>query len=245
MKLYKRILIFVFLAGINSGCFGVFICMEGSGHLSKQFFDLPNFNKIVVDVPSNIFLVQDSTKKFEIVTDDNLFNYIYVSAYNDILTIKSEKGICPRKLDIYITNPEFREIKVNGSTDIVAQSPIIGSNLTISINGSGDIVMDSIKMEKFYVKINGSGDVRIGGVAENFLVEITGSGDVRALKLKAKNVSVETNGSGDVYVNCLENLNVDISGSGDVYYIGNPKNTKINIYGSGSATKYEQKSTNR
>lgn len=238
MKHAFNILIIVLLVLFTTGCFGVFICMEGSGHLSKQFFDLPNFNKIVVDVPSNIFIIQDSTKKFEVETDDNLFNYIYLSVVDDVLTIKSQKGICPRKMDIYITNPEFKEIRINGSADIFAQSPIIGKSLMISINGAGDIVLDSIKMDNFSVEINGSGDVRVGGLVNNFKVEIAGSGDVRALKLVAKNVTIETAGSGDVYVNCSENLQVDISGSGDVYYLGNPQKSQININGSGTAKEY-------
>ncbi|MCX7909107.1 MAG: DUF2807 domain-containing protein [Ignavibacteria bacterium] len=236
-------LLLLFVVSISlSGCFGVYICTEGSGHLSRQVYEVSSFNKISINVPSNIFIVQDSTPKLEIETDDNLFYFLYVKTSNDKLIIESEKGLCPRKLDIYITSPDFAEIEVNGNSDIIAQSPLNTEKLAILINGSGDIIIDSIKTKKVSVEVNGSGDVRVGGITESFNVEINGSGDVQGVKLVAKEVQVEINGSGDVYVNCQESMKVGIFGSGDVYYLGNPSHSNIEISGSGTAKRYSEKS---
>lgn len=226
------------IAILVTSCVGVYICTEGSGHLSKETFTVQNFQKLSINVPSKIFIIQDSIPKLEIETDDNLFNFLNIEVSNEKLTIDSEKGICPRKLHIYITNPVFKEIEVNGSGDIFAQSPINTDEINIGINGSGDVSIDSIKAQKIKIEINGSGDIKVAGSADNFLVEINGSGDVKALKLLTRNATIETNGSGDVYVNTTEELSVDISGSGDVYYLGNPRSTHLSISGSGTIKKY-------
>jgi len=241
VKLFRYILYVTSVLGLSS-CFGVYICTEGSGHLSKQSFETPKFNKIYVNITSKVFILQDSVPKIEVETDDNLFNYLMIGVNNGELIIDSEKGICPRKLNVYISNPVFNKIVINGSADLIAQSPINAGEFSIVINGSGDVSIDSVNANEIVVSINGSGDVKLGGTAENLWVQINGSGDVRAMKLLARNVYVETNGSGDAIVNSLERLKVDVTGSGDVQYLGNPRVSEVTVSGSGSARRYLEKS---
>lgn len=241
MKKICIVFLNLILAVSISGCFGVYFCTEGSGHLSKQLFDVPKFKSITINVPSKIFIVQDTITKVEVETDDNLLNFLDIKVADNRLVIDSEKGICPRRLDIRITNPIFKEIQVNGSADVIAQTPISLDKMYIGINGSGDILIDSIQTRKITIEINGSGDIQLGGVADEFNSEINGSGDVKAIKLIAKKAKIETNGSGDVYVNCTEDLEVQISGSGDVYYLGEPNRMHFEFSGSGRAKKYTPK----
>lgn len=242
-KLFQLVSIFLLLISL-SGCFGIYLCTEGSGRLARQVYEVPSFRKVSVNLASDIFIIQDSLQKVEIETDDNLFNFLFVEVNNEDLSILSEKGLCPRRLNIFITTPNLNEIEINGSSDIIAQSPIFTDYLNIEINGAGDIIFDSLKVGSLNVVINGSGDIRVGGITDSFSVQINGSGDVHALNLISKSVQIETNGSGDVYVHSLENLDVGIHGSGDVYYLGNPSHSNIEISGSGSAKRFMRKPKN-
>lgn len=235
----------VFIAISLTNCFQVNLCTEGSGQVTKRNFDIIEFKTIYVGVPSKVFIIQDSIPKVEIETDDNLLDFIFVRVVDDQLQIESEKGICPRRLNIRITNPTYKGIQIDGSADIIALSPISTNKIYIGINGSGDVLIDSIQTNRISIAINGSGDIRIGGIAEDFNAEINGSGDINAIKLLSNKVQVETNGSGDVYVNCLQELNISISGSGDVFYLGNPSTSHIEIKGSGRLKRYIFKEKNK
>ncbi len=238
-----RINLFILLVLGLSSCVGIYLCTEGSGRLSKQTFELPNFKNIISNVSAKLFIIQDSISKLQIETDDNLLDAIFVDVNNEVLTVTSEKGLCPRKLEITLTSPLLNSIEINGSSDIIAQTPIVTNEFAIKLNGSGDIQIDSIKAQVLTIKVNGSGDIRLGGIADELIVTINGSSDLNASKLVANSVEIKTNGSGDVYVHSKEKLYVNIYGSGNVYYIGNPNFSDIRILGSGVAQRMNNNKT--
>lgn len=236
MKIFRVNLFILLVFGLSS-CVGIYLCTEGSGRIAKQTYELPNFKNIISDVSAKIFIIQDSTSKIEIETDDNLLDAIIVDVNNEVLTLTSEKGLCPRKLEISLTSPSYNNIEINGSSDVIAQTPIISDDFSIKIDNSGDVQIDSIKAQIVRIKVNGSGDIRFGGISNILNATINGSGDLNASKLTAKSVEVKINGSGDVYVHSIEKLYININGSGNVFYSGNPTFSDISILGSGVAKR--------
>ena len=83
------------------------------------------------------------------------------------------------------------------------------------------------------LKIDGSGDIRVGGKTDNLSININGSGDVEVPNLKAEKAAISISGSGDVSAYVTENVDISIAGSGDVTIKGNPKKVKRIINGSG------------
>ena len=83
------------------------------------------------------------------------------------------------------------------------------------------------------LKIDGSGDIRVGGKTDNLSININGSGDVEVPNLKAEKAVININGSGGVSAYVTENVDISIAGSGDVTIKGNPKKVKQKINGSG------------
>lgn len=239
-KTIKFSLTLVFVTLLQS-CLGVYICSEGSGIITRQMKEIQPFKTIVINIPGNIFFYQGETSKVEIETDDNLLRLITIELQNEELILDSDKSICPRKLNIYVTNPYLEGFEINSSADFFSQTPISTSKLIIQVNGSSDIRIDSVNAEKVVTQINGSGDVRLGGFTEFFISKINGSGDLRASKLVAKVAKTNTNGSGDVYISVTDELRAEINGSGDVYYYGSPKITEININGSGEVNQIDKK----
>ena len=109
------------------------------------------------------------------------------------------------------------------------------SNAQIEIAGSGDISVESMKVDNLSVEIAGSGDVRAGGTATKLSIEIAGSGNVRLAELTADDVSVEIAGTGDVELASDGKVHAEIAGAGDVQVTGSATCT-LDKAGSGSLT---------
>ena len=83
------------------------------------------------------------------------------------------------------------------------------------------------------MSIAGSGDINLGGTANELDASIAGSGTVKADRLKAKSVVLNIAGSGDATVWATDTMKLSIAGSGDVKYWGDAKVTQ-SVAGSGS-----------
>ena len=143
-------------------------------------------------------------------------------------------GFLLGKISYELTLPSLEDILIDGSGDVYSDIP--GDDLTIEINGSGGVDIDSIDASSVSVQVNGSGDIELSGKADELAVSIDGSADVRADELDAVRVSVEINGSGDVTVSASGTLDAAISGAGSIIYEGRPEVTQ-DISGSGEVAR--------
>ncbi len=102
-----------------------------------------------------------------------------------------------------------------GSGDIVL-SRIEPSSYNIELSGSGDVALKSSgSASTGRITINGSGDVWVGSMKTNEIdISINGSGDVNVNAVKQLNVKIA--GSGDICYEGDPEKNVDITGSGEV-----------------------------
>ncbi|MGQ9819809.1 MAG: head GIN domain-containing protein [Candidatus Kapaibacteriales bacterium] len=204
-------------------CLGVHICSEGSGIVVREKREILKFKTITINLSGNIFFYQADNPKIEIETDDNLHFLKTTEVHNSTLILDCDKTICPKKLNVYISNPFLEGLEINSSADFLAQMPIPSSQLSIQINGSSDIRIDSITTNMVNTQINGSGDISLGGISDLFISKINGSGELNVAKLMVKNAKINTNGSGDVYISVADELRCVVNGSGDIFYPGSPK----------------------
>jgi carbon monoxide dehydrogenase subunit G len=180
--------------------------VEGSGVAKTEQRDVGEFKKVHVNGSTNVKVVIGAKRSVSVTTDDNLLPVIETVVKDGTLVIGAKQGFNTQLgVTVQITVPTL---------DAVA------------IHGSGDVEVKDLKAEKFKAEIQGSGDIRVAGRAEDLEVEIQGSGDVKLDHLAAKRASVEVQGSGDSTLNVSDELTVHLAGSGDVNYIGSPKVTK-------------------
>lgn len=130
---------------------------------------------------------------------------------------------------------------INSSADFFAQTPISSSQFYIKINGSSDVRIDSITTNKINTQINGSGDISLDGASDLFISKTNGSGNLKGAKLLVKVAKININGSGDVYINVTDELRCVVNGSANVYYYGSPESIEANINGSGRISQFEEK----
>ena len=191
---------------------------KGSGVLKDENRAVANFAQLALGVPAVVTLTQGSTESLTITADDNLLPLIATNVENGLLTISADnnRGFSTKQ-----------PIKIKLS---------VKSLTAVKINGSGDVLGDQIKSDKFEIAINGSGDVQFKSVvAPSFKVAIRGSGDVTVTTVEAKSIETNVVGSGDIKLATVlaDQVKVSIRGSGDVLMSGRADKIGIEIAGSG------------
>ena len=191
---------------------------KGSGVIKEESRQVANFSRLAVALPVTVTLSQGTTESLSISADDNLLPLMTTRISGDELIIEGDKsrGFSTKK-----------EIKVRLT---------VKSLNAINIKGSGDVIGDRLKSDKFDIAIAGSGDVKFNSVhADQFRIDIKGSGDVKIDTLEGKLVSANIHGSGDIRLPAVQATQVSISikGSGDVSAAGNADKVDIEVMGSG------------
>lgn len=221
-------------------CLNTFNCTKGSGEIIKSNRELSGFSKIYCKGSGEIYFKQSD--KFEVIveTDDNIQKQIITEVKDGALILRNDGSICTKTLNYYISAPNLNDVVIDGSADLRCSELVKVDKFNIEINGSGDIKMKELNTANLKIEINGTGDVEINGQADNTMLGVNGSGDMKLMNLKTKRTAASINGSGDITIACDEELNAKISGSGDIRYIGSPK-VQSKVIGSGDIEPYKSK----
>ncbi|MEO8102806.1 MAG: head GIN domain-containing protein [Betaproteobacteria bacterium] len=191
---------------------------KGSGVVKEESRPVANFSRLTLALPATVTITQGATETLTIATDDNLLPLMITRVVGDELIVEGDKsrGFSTR-----------REIRIHLT---------VKSLNAIAIKGSGDVIGDELKSDKFDIAISGSGDVKFKSIrAEQFRIGIKGSGDVSVDSLESKSVDTSILGSGDIRLPAVQAslVNISVKGSGDVLVAGNADKVDIEIMGSG------------
>ena len=198
--------------GVFSSLFGK--VLNGSGDLETVKIDVGSFSKVKSSGPFDIYVKVGPSQSVELTIDDNLVDLVEFEVRGKTLKISTEGSFRTRKdVRIDITVPEIT---------------------SLSLTGSGDIVVSGLKGEFFEFSLAGSGDMTAEGEVEVLEVSLSGSGDIDTRDLMANEVEVELSGSGDIKVYARESFDGSVSGSGDIAFYGDPEQVDRRVSGSGS-----------
>ncbi len=188
-------------------------CVEGSGKEQTDVRDLAAFTEIIIDGVFEVTI--DFKKKPSLVIrgDDNILPYISTEVKGQILTIHSNRSICPK-----------RNLVVQISTAHLDR---------LTADGADDITIVKMNNREFAAALNGSSDLRVSGETGKFSVTIDGTGTVLAENLLTEETEIFIDGSGEAVVHASRKLTAEISGAGDIRYYGNPPDVTKNIDGVG------------
>lgn len=204
----------------------------------KEERDVKNFTAIQLSISADVYLTQADGYSFTIEGDESFLDKVITEVRGNTLVIKTERSnlrFLKSNTKIYITMPQIEGLAISGSGDIKAITPVVASDLTLKISGSGDIAIPDLTLNSLYAAISGSGDIAISGqgTASEANVKISGSGDVMLKGVRFQNADISIAGSGDAYVELAENLKARVAGSGDIVYSGNPL-VEAKVSGSGT-----------
>lgn len=249
-----RWLLLLAITPLLTACFEdpkLFPCEAGDGVKTTETRAVAGFTEMIIDIPADIYLHQDTAYFLTIEAQENLMDWINTDVSGSVLEIRNER--CFRqvktiRIDVYL--PELSLLEINGSSDVYGQDAFATNQLTLAVNGSGSIDLEAdadevdlditgsgdIRLatitDYLNSRIRGSGDVVLSGATDVFDLKIEASGSVEAFPFQTNETYIIISGSGDAEVAADSILDVTINGSGDVYYQGNPF-LDVKINGSG------------
>ncbi|HBS87346.1 MAG: hypothetical protein A2W91_14095 [Bacteroidetes bacterium GWF2_38_335] len=231
----KKIYIIPLFASILfTACFPFDHCLDGNGTVVTEERFAGSFDKISCDGSFEVYVTQGDEFEITVEAEENLLEYIETEVSGSTLHIDTRRNRCidpHRTVKVFVTAPLIREIELDGS-GLIDASGIIGEQLKIELDGSGDIYADA-GVDYMQAKISGSGNIFLEGDCLESDLEISGSGKIKAYDFDQQTCFATISGSGDMYLHVDDLLDIKISGSGNIYYIGYPEiNTSIS--GSGS-----------
>lgn len=209
--------------------------IKGNGIIEKQDRMLSDFTKIEVLGSADVIIRQGEQTTVEVHADENLMEQLITEVKNDRLVIHTEGNIRSyKKFEVHVTMSRLDGISIAGSGDVESAGKISGSDLNISINGSGDVDME-LDYKNLTTSINGSGDVQVSGITGDFDLAVMGSGDFSATDLRLDDCKIKVMGSGDVklYGKAVA-VYVDVAASGDINLHNlTADDVEVKSYGSG------------
>lgn len=211
--------------------------MDGSGHVSESRRNIGAFTKLRVDGPLTVHVRGAGQAGLRVRADDNLHTLVVTQVEGDTLVVKLSPGA-----NFYTANPMTVDVDavqldaaaLRGSGDIIIDA-VRGNRFEAAVAGSGDIVLNAVDVQLLSVAVAGSGDLKAKGRADQLKASMAGSGDLWLVDLSARSASVTVAGSGDARVFVTEALSASVAGSGDIYYSGDAKVSK-SVVGSGDVT---------
>jgi len=226
-----------FASGSNEG-FG-FRSVSGSGTVKSEVRDVAGFTGVTVAGSGNAHLTPGAQFRVEVVTDDNILEYITTEVRNGVLVLSTKPGTSIRnmsRLEFNISLPSLQDATIQGSGNISIAGTVKGSKLSLSIQGSGSID-GAADVEELNSNISGSGNITVRGRADSEQIKVGGSGNVDTRDLAANDVNVTIAGSGDVWVQATEKLAANILGSGNLHYRGKAQ-PSVRAAGSGKVLSF-------
>lgn len=249
MSKRRILLIPVLLASvfIFSACqiFPWFSVVRGSGTRITESRDVSGFDAIQLDGAGRLVITQGPSESLEIRADDNLIGNLTSEVQENTLILgyrerSWRRTVLPSQPVVYtLTVTNLTELTLNGAGDLEIQS-LETDSFELKINGAGNINIQNLSTGKLSVNLAGTASVSVNGVAAEQAVTLGGAGDYQAGDLQTYDTFIEINGLGSGTVWASETLQVNINGGGSVSYYGSP-NVSQEISGLGEVKNLGEK----
>lgn len=213
------------------------IFIKGNGIVTSEPRYASPFTEVNSSGSFDVYITPGETWAITVQAESNLLPYIDTDISHGILdvTVRGVRHLSnTRPVEIYVTTPVLKAIRLSGSGDITSGF-FAGESFTALISGSGQITT-AFRAEEADLTISGSGNMEVNGNMDKGRLTISGSGKIMGYNMKVKECIATISGSGDVYIFPLNKLHANIMGSGYVFYAGDPQVTSY-ITGSGKVLR--------
>lgn len=216
----KTIAATIAVAVLASGCKFVSVSPKLSGDLEdnvKTLIANSRGDKATEDCVTNDYPVGDSISKIiidgasdmdfsigapslTISAPARIANHLKITEEGNTLTIGTDGTRISNweNVEMTMSLPTLQRIECNGAIDFEAGDLDCGGDLSIELNGAGDINIDNLTVGNLELVINGAGDIELDGTAASAYIEVNGAGDVDITGLSCDNIKTEKNGIGRI-----------------------------------------------
>lgn len=169
--------------------------------VEKTMEGLTDFTGIVANGSADIFFAQADSFSVKVTANEEVFEHLNYRVEDGVLIIgtKDNKPIRAEKYDVSVTLPLLEAITVNGASDVNQMGEYkADNNLTVSVNGAGDLNLDYVSVPVLSFTLNGASDLRAKDLdVQELKIGINGAGDA-VLAGKADKAHFSVNGAGDI-----------------------------------------------
>ncbi len=238
--------VFTFLLVLCLHCYVESQIIRGSGRIAQEERRVGSFTGVNLATLGNLHIELGRKEKLVIEAEDNLIDYFEIFIRNDILIIRTQRGVNLRpKKDVkyYLTARELDKIIASSSGNIDAPE-LKARRFSVSSSSSGNIHIDGLDVNSLKVNLNSSADVRINDLRGKLLwinisssgnlniedgkieeqdVTLSSSGCYRARDLESLEADVRISSSGGATIYVRNYLKASLSSSGTLSYVGDPE----------------------
>jgi hypothetical protein len=235
----RLILIAIFSTVILSSChYFMGERIYGDRHITTRDANVGSFNSIDVSGALEAHISQGTDNSVKIETDQNLLDLIEVYTDGNTLVARTRNGynLRPsRKIVIYITAPEFKDLDVSGASKIIADNALSGTDMHIGASGASHISME-VSSGKISSDLSGASSLTLKGQATDFDLEASGASHSNCYELVAENAFIDLSGASSAEITANKSLRAEASGASHVRYKGNAS-VYSNTSGAGSVRR--------
>ena len=201
-------------------------CIKRTGDIITEVRQVPAFDRIFVEQDVDVFLIEDANTEVKIEAGENIVPLIQTVVEDGILIIRN-KNRCnwarsyKKPSNVYIKHPGLKYIHSNGSGNIRSMNTITLDTFDVRIEGSGDIEL-TVNSSQVVSHIYGVGDLILHGNTYEHACSIGGSSFLYASDLNTNYTWIQSYTIGLSYVKTSGLLIYRIDDQGDVYCSGNP-----------------------
>ena len=219
----KKIAVIALVAAVISAC--TFNVNGGKtvrckGPVVDKMMDLKDFQEIVINGSSDIKLMQGESFLVTVQANEEVFQHLNFFVKDGVLHLETIDNvtIIAEKNEVTVAMPVLTSITVNGaadadmngynsSEDLTIQvngagdmdfSSLSVPELSISVNGAGDIDLNSIEVDKLKVDVHGAGDILVSGKAGKAVFSVSGVGDIKAQDLDCDDIETHKSGMASI-----------------------------------------------
>ena len=214
--------------------------IKGNKNVQTIEIETSAFDKITNKSQGDIIYYKSDDCRAVLTIDENLAEYFKVTIKDHQLIFEQESGYNYKTTDclLEVYAPTICKYTLKGSGDFETEDDIETENFDVTIDGSGDCLLEKVLSNNLNLDIKGSGDIEINAINQNTAISIQGSGDI-IISGRTQKVAMDIKGSGDIEANdfITQIANVSIFGSGDIT-ISVEKELDASIFGSGDIKYY-------
>ena len=225
----------------------VFASLSAFSQTTKKTLELPPFTSIYNNSNYTVYLKQTNVNEVKVGALTEIFNASEFKVEDGILMINIERKDNSNKslwgkiddikvnptMKVYISMKNVNTLMVNGGGKIISENSIAADNLTLAVNGGGNMDVD-IKGNKLKAEVTGSGNLNLRGYATSIDAVLGGSGSITGFNCPLETATVKASGSGSCDLNVTNSIDALVLGSSTVKHKGNTKTATKKVYGSGS-----------
>ncbi len=199
--------------------------IKGNGNITTNRRFVESFSELEINGIFTVYLSQASMTKVEVVTDENLQQLINTETNNNVLSIvnNSEDDFSANRMDIYITVPDIKRIKLDGVNSFYCLDTLQLDEVYIEKENTGFMQFNAV-LNKLTIHSSDVGDLELNGKSLDLEITNEMTGNIYGYGFKTNNLVLSHTGTGDIQVFVTNSIKADLSGVGDVYCKGFPAN---------------------